>query len=350
MEQNVCKPVISIVIPAYNQEKYIISAIESIVNNKGVCNYDFEIIIVNDGSIDNTQELIEKFIELNQEYKISLYSQTNQGVSATRNFGLEKAQGKYVWFVDGDDAITPNALEHIKRVATNNNFDLIRMGKTVCGILYDDNSAITCYQNNPQETQFQIIDAHQYLELLSMWGMGHTGYIWKRVYLLEHQLRYPIGITQNEDICFKSQALMLAKEVYANFSYRFYLYRESISISASRGPYDYLRNDKLVTNRFLVLNQLLQFSEQYKDTLGKAKVKILNDYINTYVCNSIIASSISQPFSLTLYCIYKLKAMKLYPMKYPHGVSRFRVWVFNRFLILTWFLYKLWKTIYAPRK
>jgi len=96
---------ISIIMPAYNVENYIEEAIYSIVNQNGK---NYELIIVNDGSTDNTINVINKFI--NKYSNIKLITQQNKGLSAARKSGLDIATGKYIYFMDADDILTSNAL------------------------------------------------------------------------------------------------------------------------------------------------------------------------------------------------------------------------------------------------
>ena len=97
-------PKASIIIPAYNHEKYIGEAIQSVLDQTFE---DFELIIINDGSSDNTEAEILKF----RDERIRYYSQENRGLSATLNRGLELARGKYFNFLPSDDAFFPEKLE-----------------------------------------------------------------------------------------------------------------------------------------------------------------------------------------------------------------------------------------------
>ena len=90
-------PKISVIIPVYNTVKYLKKCLESIVNQGFK---DLEIIIINDGSTDNSEEIINKFKE---KYEIKYYSKDNTGVADTRNLGVKLAKGKYICFVDSDD-------------------------------------------------------------------------------------------------------------------------------------------------------------------------------------------------------------------------------------------------------
>lgn len=100
---------LSIIIPVYNAEKYIGWCLDSCLNIGGVINNDYEIICVNDGSSDNSIEIIKQY----ENKGIKVLTKPNGGVSSARNLGLEKAQGDYVWFVDADDMIVPNSFKTI---------------------------------------------------------------------------------------------------------------------------------------------------------------------------------------------------------------------------------------------
>ncbi len=99
-------PILSIIVPVYNVEKYIVKCISSIVNQ---CEFDkTELIIVNDGTKDKSIELVKPIIE--GRSNVILINQENAGLSEARNKGLRTANGEYIWFVDSDDAIASNAI------------------------------------------------------------------------------------------------------------------------------------------------------------------------------------------------------------------------------------------------
>src|SRR6185437_3911712 len=99
-------PLVSVIIPCYNAEKYIGQAIESILNQTYK---NFEIIIINDGSTDQSADIINNYILLDNS--IQLYNQPNKGVSASRNKGIDLAKGQIIAFLDSDDAWESENLE-----------------------------------------------------------------------------------------------------------------------------------------------------------------------------------------------------------------------------------------------
>jgi glycosyltransferase involved in cell wall biosynthesis len=113
---------ISIVIVAYNVEKYIEKCVLSCVA-QNLEKHKFEIVIVNDGSTDGTQDILER---LQIEYKsLVVIHQTNQGVGEARNIGLQVCTGDYVWFVDGDDYIETNCLASIYNQIAEDDLDAL---------------------------------------------------------------------------------------------------------------------------------------------------------------------------------------------------------------------------------
>lgn len=112
---------LSIIIPAYNSENCIGACIKSILNQE--TNYSYEIIIVNDGSSDNTLNELEKFSSHNN---ITIISQKNKGISESRNKGLEVARGNYIMFVDSDDLLASNAIESLLKKAFEKAIDIVQ--------------------------------------------------------------------------------------------------------------------------------------------------------------------------------------------------------------------------------
>lgn len=115
---------VSVIVPVYNVEKYIKKCLDSLVNQTLK---DIEVIVINDGSPDNSQEIIDKYKE---EYpqKVKAYITENRGLGDARNFGLTKASGEYVGFVDSDDYVELDMYEKLYNEAKKNELDMV-----ICG-------------------------------------------------------------------------------------------------------------------------------------------------------------------------------------------------------------------------
>lgn len=115
----------SVVIPVYNSSNYLKKCLESLVNQTF---NDIEIICINDGSTDDSKNIIEKY---KKKYNnIKLYNITNHGQSYARNYGLSKAKGKYISFIDSDDYVDENMFNKLNEFLNDNNYDIVMFDYT----------------------------------------------------------------------------------------------------------------------------------------------------------------------------------------------------------------------------
>lgn len=131
---------VSVIVPVYNVEKYIKKCLNSLVNQTLD---EVEIVVVNDGSPDNSQKIIDEYTK---KYKnIKSYVKENGGLSDARNYGIKRATGKYISFVDSDDYIRKDMLEKMYNYAIQKNFDVV-----VCDSInvYSDDTEILIKSNN----------------------------------------------------------------------------------------------------------------------------------------------------------------------------------------------------------
>jgi len=120
----VISPLFSIIVPVYNVKGYIEKTVESILAQTFE---DYELLLVDDGSSDGCGVYIDNIAAA--DMRVKAFHQSNSGVSAARNLGLEKASGKWVVFVDGDDALVSNALQILGDcIARHTDVDLIGYG------------------------------------------------------------------------------------------------------------------------------------------------------------------------------------------------------------------------------
>ena len=112
-------PKISVIMPMYNVEKYVGCAIQSLLNQTFT---DFEAILIDDCSTDNTLAVAKSFADS----RIKIFkNKKNLGAAQSRNIGMSHAQGEYIYFFDSDDALMPNALELMITAAEKNNADCV---------------------------------------------------------------------------------------------------------------------------------------------------------------------------------------------------------------------------------
>lgn len=116
-------PLISVVIPVYNTAPYLEKCLESVVNQTY---QNLQVIIINDGSTDNSAEICQKFSE--KDDKIEFINKQNEGVSIARNIGIEKSKGEWIYFLDSDDFLDLNAFEYLINIAKSSKTDVIQFG------------------------------------------------------------------------------------------------------------------------------------------------------------------------------------------------------------------------------
>ena len=113
-------PKVSVIIPVYNTEEYIGETLNSIINQTLK---DIEIIVINDGSTDNSLRIINEYAQ--RDSRITVFTQANQGLSLTRNKGIIEARGEYIYFMDSDDLLENDALNSCYKHSTKGHLDFL---------------------------------------------------------------------------------------------------------------------------------------------------------------------------------------------------------------------------------
>lgn len=128
----------SIIVPVYNVEKYLDKCLASISEQTFK---EFECIVVDDGSPDNSNDIIDRYVNKDQRFKV--IHQKNMGISAARNAGLAIAQGDYIAFVDSDDYISNEYLEKFALKIANTDADIV-----ICGFIdvFKDSQKTVCFE------------------------------------------------------------------------------------------------------------------------------------------------------------------------------------------------------------
>lgn len=125
---------LSIVIAAYNVEKFITKCIHSCLN-QDILEYEYEIVVVNDGSIDSTRDILNSLQQ--QVSNLKVIHQENKGLGAARNTGIRNAKGRYLWFIDGDDYLEDNCLKNIMYKLDFRELDILALNYTLVDENYD---------------------------------------------------------------------------------------------------------------------------------------------------------------------------------------------------------------------
>lgn len=214
---------LSIVLPVYNVEPYIRLCVESIFK-QGLSDSEFEVILVNDGTPDNSFGVISDI--LSQHDNITVVNQNNQGVSVARNVGIMRATGKYVLYIDPDDLLVENALKRILNETFDSDVDMIVGDFTKMSDNEIERRGLTSDEGE-QKDQGLVMRRMKALDYYHH-DYDHHGYVWrifyKRVFLEKNHLQfYPDIFFQ--DIPYIVQSL-LAADSLIKVSFPFYIYRQ----------------------------------------------------------------------------------------------------------------------------
>jgi len=240
---------ISFIVPLYNQEKYIIPCLDSIIN-AGLPKNEYEIIVWNDGSTDKSEELILDYKQSNPS--IILYTGTNHGVSYSRNQAILKAGGQYIWFVDSDDLVKSSEVRHLLVAALSNNLDMIAFNWE--SLL--PNGRVESGIHNISDTRPQ---SGRLVYLNNMITMAPWAFLYKRQFLLNHNLTFPENYKTCEDIQFNQKALFLAEKVELS-SRVGYVYRH-LHLSATKG-----RGNRVVEDQIRRLKDEIEWFSDKNDS------------------------------------------------------------------------------------
>lgn len=174
------QPQVSVIVPVYNQERYLEECISSIRRQTLA---EWECLIINDGSSDSSGEIARRFSEADS--RIRYFEQENGGVSSARNLGMQRASGRYLCFVDGDDFIDAAFLKHLLDASDRGASDLTVAGKLFCDRFPPDKIP----------------------------ALPTCGIFLRREFPLKNNLEFPEGIHPCEDGLFSHFALALAEKI-----------------------------------------------------------------------------------------------------------------------------------------
>jgi glycosyltransferase involved in cell wall biosynthesis len=307
---------LSFVIPAYNVEKFIGRCLNSIYS-QSVDENRYEVIVVDDGSTDNTLNILKKLTERHKNLRV--FSQENQGVSIARNRGLEMAVGKYVWFVDADDYIMPNAFVVLSVFASDNHLDVLFFGMN---IETTDGLQKRCLiQEVPKRIQMSGISAvKQGYYPTSAWLA-----LWRKSYLNKIDLSFEPGLKYGEDSLFSFSAVIQAEKVMFidDVLYVYSIYSNSTTTTK-------FNSDKLLTSKLddiKVICSLRDMSVRYSKLNPIISLMTRNQYqkILFGLLVSLYHNKQWRQYNVQREVISRLKEEQLYPVKGPFESWKKRV-------------------------
>ncbi|MFD0931603.1 glycosyltransferase [Psychroflexus salinarum] len=251
---------LSIIIPVYNTAPFLKKCIESCID-QNISNNDYEIILINDGTTDNSHDICESY--KNAYSNIHYLIQENSGQSVARNNGVDKAVGNYIWFVDSDDWVESNCLSSILNMCETNTLDILRIGFKKINDEYTD---IAKTELEPKT----LIIANNREILKTDFVFGPPLHIFRRAFLTDNRLSFYPNIF-HEDNEFTPKALYYAKRIGITETIYYYYYTRMGSTTKSVNP-------KKCFDLLIVCHNLMVLSEEVEDDI--------KPYINNVISTS----------------------------------------------------------------
>jgi len=283
----------SLVIPVYNVELYIEKCLRSCLEQENFSFSEYEIILVDDGSPDNSIALAKKLVVAYPKHNVKWISRTNGGLSAARNTGLEHVDGKYVWFIDSDDWIASDSLHCLKeKIIQNKNIEILTF--THRTVYADGRISIENKSEDYLSSGFDFLSKNTFLSA------------WRCI--------YSVGFLKSNNLCFKEGILWEDSEfnlrVYGLVQNHFFF---------SKSLYYYLRrNDsittkgtsyKMVNSWFVKVDSVCNFFKN--KSFSKQKKQIIN-YQLAYTIVAAVAGFLDLSTEDRLIFRNKIKSQKKY--------------------------------------
>lgn len=249
---------ISIIVPIYNAERYLNRCIKSLINQT---KENLEFILVNDGSTDSSEEIIKSY----KDKRIKYFKNKNQGIGKTRNFGMQKATGKYIMFLDSDDYLSTNACDELFSKAEKDNLDLV----------------INNFYRVEEETEkkieviipeFKNTTLKDNKRLLLDVNLAPWNKLYKRELLKKNKIQF-VEDLKYEDAPFVVEAMDKAKKIgYIKKFLNYYVIHKNSETT--------VRDEKIFDIIEIVDKMRKYFSKrkEFTETVDKLSVRILTNY------------------------------------------------------------------------
>lgn len=255
---------LSIIIPVYKVEEYVQKCLESIVA-QDIPTDDYEIIVINDGSPDNSKEIILEFQK--HQSNLLFIDQENQGVSVARNQGLDAAKGKYILFIDPDDTIVENSLGTILKQADEKAIDIMYLSLDS----YDEEGRfLTSYP--PVGDENTIADGFSHERRTFPATLYKTTTI--------NSIRFVKGILRGQDSVFNAMVQTQAQRC-TYFGKPYYMYTQRQDSSRQ-----FVRSDKVFHSNLFAISVLNDFQKEHFPNPNSQQKKYFNEVISLFVQRS----------------------------------------------------------------
>ncbi|MDV4150428.1 glycosyltransferase [Clostridium sp. AL.422] len=259
------KVMISIILPIYNVEKYLQECLESILNQSYK---DYELIIVDDGSKDNSLKIVNSYKE---KFKnLVILTQENKGVSVARNLALSYANGDYISFVDSDDFLDEKMLEKVMKIALKTDAEIVI---TNYYLYYNKENIIKFLKDMPY---FGFYDSSEIIDMMLKYKI--QGQLWNKIFkrslLNDNGFEFERG-RYIQDIFPVFKIIYNAKKIaYIDKALYFYRQREGSTV--------HKKNEKLTEDYYYAMQCVINYIEEKQINVSKNSLRIFKIYVLSY--------------------------------------------------------------------
>jgi succinoglycan biosynthesis protein ExoO len=274
-------PEVSVIIPAYNAEAYIVKAIESALQQT---EKNIEVIVVDDGSTDATPDVAREIPD--KRLKV-IVNQQNLGLSGARNRGIREAKGKWVALLDSDDWYQPERLEKLLQVAYAEDADMIADNMYLIRDGEKFPWSTLLYESGEQIGKIKQIDPVYFVET-DIYGqqglhLGITKPLFKRDFLVQHGIEYDESAKMIQDFWLNMRCLMQgARFIFVSEPY--YFYRSHPGSMVTKNKLNFLNETCIATRNFIHQEELVEKHPE----LARALSKYLAAYERNRVYYSVV--------------------------------------------------------------
>ena len=234
-KDSLCPPKVSIIIPVYNVQSYLRDCLDSVIHQTI---RDIEIICVNDGSIDESLSILEEYFEIDD--RITIISKENSGPSASRNVGLQYANGEYVLFLDSDDQLKETAAEKLYHYAADKNLDILFFDADASYESVELKNKFMNYETyyHRRNAILEVLTGPQLLSELERNGEYRVSpclQMIKRKHIQENQIAFYDGILHEDNLFTFENLLQAERTAVINEAYYVRRVRENSIMTKQRG-------------------------------------------------------------------------------------------------------------------
>ena len=203
-------PLVSIIVPVYNAEKYLNRCIDSILSQTMT---DFELLLIDDGSKDESGCICDEYAE--KDAHVRVFHKPNGGVSSARNLGLDNAKGKWITFVDADDRCSCNYLEHLLS-KVDDDTDLIISYAVICDSTGEKAEVYPEYRVNATNIERLFVDSDMH------WHTSPWAKLYRASIIYENSLRFNEMMHIGEDADFLFSFMLITDKIYVSSDTDYY--------------------------------------------------------------------------------------------------------------------------------